>query len=141
MHRGRSRAFAYYLLAGLMIFQALSGLWGGGALILDPSGGLLHMPLRLLDGAPFSNYLVPGIILFVMLGIVPTVVFYGLIRSLKWSWNGAVIVSLALIIWIGVEIAMVGYHADPPLQLVYGLTGILMLIITQLPAVKQILKP
>ncbi len=99
------------------------------------------MPLRLLDGAPFSNYLVPGIILFVMLGIVPTVVFYGLIRSLKWSWNGAVIVSLALIIWIGVEIAMVGYHADPPLQLVYGLTGILMLIITQLPAVKQILKP
>lgn len=29
------------------------------------------------------------------------------------AWKGAVLVSLALIIWIGVEITMIGYHFEP----------------------------
>ena len=81
MNRVKSRPIALYLLAGLMLFQALSGLFGGGALILDPTGHSLQIPLSLLEGSPFSNYLLPGIILFVVLGIFPSILFYGLIRK------------------------------------------------------------
>lgn len=119
----------YYMLLALIFFQGISGLYGGGALILDPTGGGLQMPLGLLDGSPFDNYLIPGTILFVVLGVGPIIVFFGLLGQKNWSKTGAVIVALALIIWIGVEIIMVGYHADPPLQLVYGLTGVGILIL------------
>jgi len=53
---------------------------------------------------------------------------------------GAVVVGTALIIWIGVEIAMIGYHVEPPLQLIYGVEGILLLAITQLPSVQSEIK-
>jgi hypothetical protein len=65
------------------------------------------------------------------------VVFYGLWKRSKWAWMGAMTVSAALIIWIGVEIWMIGYHSEPPLQLVYGLLGVILLILTFLPTVRH----
>lgn len=98
------------------------------------------MPLSLLDGSPFDTYLIPGIILLLVLGVFPLIVLYGLFRKKAWACKCAVLVSVALIIWIGVEIAMIGYHSDPPLQLIYAFNGILILILTQLPSVQIILK-
>lgn len=137
MNLSKSRSISFYILTFLIFFQAVSGLFGGGALVLDPTGSTLKMPLSLLDGSPFSDYLIPGMILFVVLGVFPAVVFYCLVRGEKWSWLGAVIVSVALIVWIGTEIAMVGYHSEPPLQLIYGLVGIALLVLTQLPVVRK----
>jgi hypothetical protein len=65
------------------------------------------------------------------------VVFYGLWKRSNWAWMGALTVSVALIIWIGVEIWMIGYHSEPPLQLVYGLLGVILLILTFLPTVRH----
>lgn len=140
MSISKSRPVGFYILAALIFFQAVSGLFGGGALVLDPTGSTLQMPLSLLKGSPFSNYLIPGIILFLVLGIFPSIVFYGLLRGKEWSGLGSVLVSLALIIWIGVEVAMVGYQSEPPLQLIYGLVGIALIILTQLKSVKAALR-
>lgn len=129
----------FYLLLILMLFQGASGLFGGAALVIDPSGGLLGLPLDMLVGSPFETYLMPGLILLIVLGAFPLVVCYGLWQRKRWAWWGALLVSIALIIWIGVEIAMVGYHSDPPLQLIYGIVGIVLLILTQLPAVRDFL--
>jgi hypothetical protein len=30
-------------------------------------------------------------------------------------------VGAALIIWLAIQIRIIGYHSDPPLQLIYGL--------------------
>jgi hypothetical protein len=120
-----------------MTFQSLSGLFGGVMLILDPSGNSLNMPLSLLNDSPFNDYLIPGLILFLILGLVPFVVLNGLWKKKSWSWYGSLFVSLALIIWIAVEVLMIGYQAEPPLQLIYGLAGILILIFTLIPSVKK----
>ncbi len=117
---------------GLILFQGISGLFGGIALVVDPTGELLYMPISMLDGSPFENFLVPGIILLSILGIFPIIVFYGLWKRLNWAWTGALIVSAALIIWISVEIWMLGYYSEPPLQLIYGLLGVILLILTLL---------
>lgn len=131
---------SFYLLMGLIFFQGISGLFGGGALVLDPSGEVLQMPLSLLEGSPFNTYLVPGVILLLVLGVFPLIVFYGLWKRKTWSWTGAFLVSIALIIWIGVEIAMVGYHSEPPLQLIYGGIGITLLVLIQLSSVRYHVK-
>jgi uncharacterized BrkB/YihY/UPF0761 family membrane protein len=131
------QSYSLYLLIGLILFQGISGLFGGFALIIDQTGELLQMPLSMLEGSPFDTFLIPGIILLTVLGIFPMVVFYGLWKRSNWAWMGALTVSVALIIWIGVEIWMIGYHSEPPLQLVYGLLGVILLILTFIPSVRH----
>jgi hypothetical protein len=131
------KSYSLYLLMALILFQGISGLFGGTVLVIDPTGELLQMPLSMLKGSPFRDFRVPGIILLTILGIIPTIVFYGLWKRSSWAWTGALMVSAALIIWIGVEIWMVGYHSEPPLQLVYGLLGLILLLLTLLPSVRH----
>lgn len=124
-----SRSINEYLLIMLLLFQGISGVFGGAVLVYDPTGKTLQMPISLLDGTPFGNYLLPGLILLVVLGIFPVIVVYGLWNKRRWSRVGTLAVGLALIIWIGVEIAMIGYQSEPPLQAIYGAVGILILLI------------
>jgi len=131
------KSYSLYSLMILMLFQGLSGLFGGIALVIDPSGELLQMPLSMLAGSPFNTFLIPGIILLIILGIFPMVIFYGLWKRTNWAWSGALMVSAALIIWIGVEIWMVGYHSEPPLQLIYGLLGLILLVLVMLSSVRN----
>lgn len=131
---------SFYILMALILFQGLSGVFGGGALILDPSGSLLQMPISMLESSPFETFLVPGIILFLVLGIFPLIVFSGLWRRTSWAWSGALLVSIALILWISVEIALVGYHSDPPLQFIYGTLGLFLLVLTLFPPVRYTIK-
>lgn len=129
-----------YTLMVLVAFQGLSGLLGGFGLISDPSGESLQIPIDWLEGSPFDNYLIPGIILFFILGIFPLIVFFGLWKNAAWSWYGALLLGTALIIWIGVEILIIGYHMQPPLQLIYGTVGILILFASLMPPVKNYFK-
>ena len=129
-------AALWFLVVGL-VFQGLSGLYGGGVLVWDPTGAFLQMPLSLLEGSPFPTYRIPGLILFTVLGIGPLVVAVGLWRRQVWAWYGAVAVSGGLLIWIVVQVWMVGYHADPPLQLIYGSLGLVLLILALRPSVRR----
>jgi len=130
-------SYSLYTLIILMLFQGISGLIGGIALVIDPSGELLQMPLSMLEGSPFDTFLIPGIILLTILGIFPMCVVYGLWVRLNRAWMGSLLVSAALIIWIGVEIWMVGYHTEPPLQLIYGLLGLILLVLVLMPSVRN----
>ena len=69
------------------------------------------------------------------------IAFYGLWKRTLWAWPGAFMVSIALITWIGVEIMMVGYLSEPPLQLIYGLIGVVLLGLMMLPSVRRTLLP
>lgn len=131
------KPISLYFLMGCILFQGVSGLFGGTALVIDPTGELLRMPISMLEGSPFENFLIPGLILLTILGVFPMVVFYGLWKQSNWSWMGALMVSVALIIWIGVEIWMIGYHPEPPLQFIYGLLGLILLTLTLLPSVRN----
>ncbi len=127
---------SFYILMALILFQGVSGIFGGGALILDPSGAILQMPLSILEGSPFKTFLFPGIILFLVLGIFPAIIFFGLWRRKRQALTGAMFIGPALLAWIGVEITMVGYHSEPPLQLVYGLVGLTLFMLTLMPSVR-----
>ena len=138
-----------YLLLICMFFLALSGLSGGIALLIDPSGALIQMPLSLLARTPFKNFFLPALILFSALGIYPALVFYGL-RSpveLRWlkiiniypeqnsAWTSALYVGIILVLWINFQIYLIG--GGHYLQFIYALLGVLIIILTLLPSVKR----
>jgi hypothetical protein len=128
---------AVHALTATILLQGISGLVGGYALMTDPSGALIGLPLVWLEGTPFSDYFVPGIILLTVLGVCPVVVGWGLWRGRSWAWYGSVLVGASLAIWILVEIIMIGYQPDPPLQAFYGLLSLVILALSSARSVRQ----
>lgn len=55
----------------LLLFLGFGGLYGAWMLISDPGGGNFDWSLSLLDGTPFTSFLIPGIILALSNGILP----------------------------------------------------------------------
>lgn len=94
------------LAVGLEVFLGLGALFGGGALILAPDGHLLGMPVKLLAGSPFPTFLVPGIILFSLVGLAPLMAATITLRRQALAPLAAVAVGLTLIGWVSVEMVV-----------------------------------
>lgn len=111
------------ILVLLLVFQGLSGCLGGARLVADPSGASIELPLEWLEGSAFSSYFAPGLVLLIVLGVGPLVAAYGVWRRRPWGWTSGFVVGAALIIWLAIQIRIIGYHPDPPLQLAYALVA------------------
>lgn len=111
------------LAAGLEVILAIGALGGGMALMLGPRGEVIPLQVSALAGSPFDSYFIPGLILFTVLGVAPLVVALLAWSGSRWSPLATLGVGVALLIWIVVEISMVGYTNSPPLQVIYLALG------------------
>jgi hypothetical protein len=93
-------------LLALELFLSLGALAGGGLLLAGPDGHLLGLPRSLLERTPFSSFLIPGLVLFTVLGVAPAWAAWLTFRRQKWAPVVAVGVGLALIGWIAVEMVL-----------------------------------
>ncbi len=99
--------------------MSIGALGGGLALILGPHGEILPLPMTLLQGSPFNNYFVPGLIFFMVLGGGALLVAVLAWRHHSWAPALTLGVGAVLLIWMTVEIAIIGYSNTPPLQPIY----------------------
>ncbi len=102
----RSLPVIAWLAVVLEVFLGLGALFGGGALILAPDGHLLGMPVKLLAGSPFPSFLVPGIILFSLIGVGPLMAAAITLRRQALAPLAAVAVGVTLIGWVSVEMVV-----------------------------------
>jgi hypothetical protein len=137
------------VLIALLFFIGLGSLISGAMLFLAPDGRLMHWSTAELAGTPFSNYVIPGIILFVFLGIFPIVVGYGLLRQptwvwpnvlnpskkRHWAWTASWAAGVIMLIWITVELLLLGYISL--LQPIAALYGIVIVALTLLPNIRM----
>jgi hypothetical protein len=141
------------ILVSLLLFLGLSAMGGGSFLIISPSGKLIGgMPLSILEHSPFSDFFIPGIILFFILGLAPCLISIALIKKPKseiaekfnifkdiyWAWSFSIYIAFALIIWIQAEtifVQSVGW-----LQTFYMLYAIPIIVVAILPQVRTIYK-
>jgi hypothetical protein len=92
----------------IQIFVSIGALPVGVLMILFPSGKQLQIPLEILDGSPFNNFLVPGIILFLINGVGQlTAGLMSFRRHPLAGYTGAVF-GIGLMIWIFVQVSMIG---------------------------------
>lgn len=136
----RRRPVRIYLLASALAFQGLSGVAGGIGLVSDPSGASVGIPVDWLQGSPFPDYLIPGLVLLTVLGAGPLLILAGVWSGREWSGGASILVGLALLVWIGIEILVVGYQPAPPLQLVYGTLGVVILALAAAPYARSALR-
>lgn len=109
---------------GLELFVALSALGGGYGLLAGPQGEVLGMSTEILEGTPFSNFFIPGLILFVVIGVGAVGAFAAVLASWRYAPFAALAVGLALAGWIAVQVALLGYLSI--LQPIYFAVGLVL---------------
>lgn len=130
--RGRPRLL--WVLVGSLALLGVRGLAGGGQFILVPSGDVVGVSTTVLEPTPVNDFLLPGLFLFVALGIVPLVVADGLYRGQRWARTGAIAVGVLLTGWAILEGLVLGVGARlQPLNLVYGIG---LVVLAASPAVR-----
>jgi len=117
------------LTLGLEIFLSLGALAGGLALILGPRGEVIPLQVSSLAGSPFDSYLVPGLVLFGVLGLGPLVAVAMTLRRHPLAPLAAVVTGAALLGWLAVEIVIVGFSSEPPLQPFYIALGVVLVVL------------
>ena len=76
MTRDRSAVPGGHLAATAIVLElllAVGALAGGLALMAGPGGQIIQLPVSELAGSPFTDYFVPGAVLFTVLGVGPLV--------------------------------------------------------------------
>ncbi len=133
-------------------FLALGALGGGGLLIISPTGELIGMPLSELRNSPFDSFLIPGIILFSVLGLIPLLLIIALLKKpeswlaerinlfkdMHWSWTFSIYIAFALIGWI--QIQMVFLQSVHWLHTFYMFYAVVIIIIALLPQTRILYK-
>ena len=92
----------------LEAMAAISSLAGGITLVSKPDGSFMGFKTSLLDGTPFDNFLVPGLILTFIVGGSAALGTIAGISQNAWARAAWVMSGSVFAIWIIVQIAMVG---------------------------------
>ncbi|MCP4610264.1 MAG: hypothetical protein GY845_16260 [Planctomycetes bacterium] len=103
--KGRCLAFG---LGALQVFIGVGGFAGGFGLVTEPSGANLGFDVDLLSTSPFSDYLIPGLILLVVIGLGSLA--GGVLSIVRYRYAGeiAAVSGAFLMIWIVVQVWWIG---------------------------------
>ncbi len=115
------------LLFILLSFIAVTATLSGLLMISKPDGGLINLSPSLLDGTPFKNFLVPGILLAVIVGgaNLLAVVFNMQLHPNRYYWAmaGGIIISG----WIVMQMILI--NAVYWLHFLYLVIGIIIILL------------
>ncbi|MGC9342287.1 MAG: hypothetical protein ACP5E3_06280 [Bacteroidales bacterium] len=123
----KNTKFFIILLIIIEFFNGLSGLAGGFGLISDPTAASLGMELSWLEGTPFRNFLIPGIVLFVINGIGNSVAAILSIRKTRYFEMTGIVLGVVMMTWIISQVAFIGYKNF--LQPLYFSTGLIQTLL------------
>jgi len=105
----------------MLFFTGITAGISGFMLMYDPSGKPLRMNVSVLDGSPFDSFFIPGIILFLFIGISSILIAFSVINDHSYSTKLIFFQGLAMLCWIVVQIIMIKQFFY--LQLIYFLIG------------------
>ena len=118
------KLFLFILLSFISVTAILSGLM----MIGYADGSALNLSLSLLEGTPFKNYIIPGILLIIFVGIVNLLaVFYNMKRDPKrYTW--ALAAGIMICGWIITQMILIrSFHW---LHIVYLAMGVVVILIS-----------
>jgi len=134
-------------------FLAFGAIGGGAVLIISPTGEMMGLPLSEFKNIPFNSFLIPGIILFIVLGLLPLLLIIALLKKpeskladkinifkdMHWSWTYSIYVAFTLIGWIQIQLIFL-QSSVYWLHTFYMFYAILIIIIALLPQVRNLYK-
>ncbi len=137
-----------WILLLWLVFLAFGGLYGGIAMLLDPSGASMGVDV-LLPHLPVPDFVLPGLFLFFVMGLAPLVLTFGLFARPNWpwaealsrwsghywAWTGTLALGVVLLLWLAVQAVMIGFSAA--IQYVMVVNGLALLGFALWPSVRN----
>jgi hypothetical protein len=111
----------------LQLFIGLSAVGGGLGLVLEPNGSNLGMPLEMLKYSPFSDFLIPGIVLLIVNGLGSIAGSVSSFRPFHYAAEIALALGAFLVAWIIIQVYLI--HSFHWLHALYFSLGIIELIL------------
>lgn len=144
----RSLPFTVKVLIWLQVLLGFGAVVSGALMMISPDGSLMRMPLFLIEGSPFKGFFIPGLILFLFVGVFPSCVAYGLwkrpgwrwpdtinpFKNMHWSWAGSLASGAIVFIWLTVELVWVSIGV---LHYIYYAWSGLIILLTLIPATRR----
>lgn len=94
---------------------------------LVESSGILNLPLSLLEGTPFKNFLIPGILLTTIVGCVNLAAVFSHMQRNPNRYNWSIAGGITITVWIIMQILLIG--SAHWLHFLYPGIGILIILI------------
>jgi hypothetical protein len=110
-------------LVGLELLTGTTGVIGGTALFARPDGSLLKAELSALEGSPFRDWRLPGVLLATLVGGGFLLAGTGELRRWRHARELSVLGGVGLVAFEGAELAWIG---PQPLEGVFAAVGIAM---------------
>lgn len=135
-----------WLLIASLIFLSFGGLYGGIAMLADPTGASLQMD-TVLPLLHVPNYVLPGLFLLFVMGLTPLFLTFGLLarpqwrfldplpRRHHWAWTATLLLGIVLILWLILQAFLIGFQW--PIQYVTATNGLLIVLLTLIPQVRK----
>lgn len=115
------------ILGVLLAFIAINAFGGGSYGMMSPK----ELPKEWLEGSPFSSFFIPSLILFVVVGGSHLIAAFCVLRHRKGAYVTALLAGLVLLLWILVQVAIIGFVSF--LQpLMAGLAVVVLVLTTQI---------
>lgn len=115
------------LVIALLFFLGFWALIGSSALLADPTGTLLQIPLEYLKDTSFEDYLIPAIVLLLTIGISSILIATTVIRKIKNYPFFIMIQGTLLLFWLTAQLMLNMDFYTPYLHIPFYLIGFLLL--------------
>lgn len=141
-----ARPVSVYLLILVLLLLSIGALICGAMIMIKPNGSLIGLSMDIAQHMPFANFFIPGLCLFLFLGVLPLITAITLMpqHPPNWiekiniydeyraGWMLALFSGFGTLIWITVQHQMTQvFHV---LQTIYAVIGLLILILALWPA-------
>ena len=121
-----------YPLGILLLFVAINAFAGG----YYGMAGAKNVPTEWLKNSPFHGYFIPSLILFICVGGSALIAAISVFRRHRIGRNAAFICGIIVILWLTVQIAIIGYVSW--MQPTTAVAAIIIFFLTwQLPKYKN----
>lgn len=94
-----------YTVGILLLIVAVNALAGG----YYGMAGAKNVPLEWLQGSPFTNYFIPALFLFVVLGGTTLAASIAVFKKINQARSAALFAAILMMLWIIIQVSIIGY--------------------------------
>ena len=109
----------------LLLFNGISACFAGLALMIDPSGRWIGLSLTKLRFLPFTNYFIPGLLLFLAIGLTNMFTAYRLIKHSTQVSHALILTGSVSLGWVIVQSSTI---PNPLLEWIYGTVALALIV-------------
>jgi len=118
----------YLIQSIILCFVGIGALFGGVMALIDPSGKLFGMSTDLLKKGPFDSFLIPGLFLFLVIGLGHMLSFWLVKKRVKFHPYVSGSMGCILMAWIVIQCYIL--EAVNILHVIYFIIGVIEGIIS-----------